>query len=428
MRMGHCTDIRVQWLKGGRIMRFVPIGECYLIATILVLAALPLALPGFYLLTVTLAALGARRQMDPPPRATASAGAAVRVAVLVPAHNESSHALPTIESLLRQLGPRDRLLLVADNCTDDTAALARAAGAEVVERHDSTLRGKGYALAFGVDHLRVDPPDVVMVVDADCFVSEGGVAQITQVCFASGHPVQMPSLMTAEPGAGLRFRVLEFAMRMKNLVRPLGMQRLVGACQLMGTGMALPWALISTAKLASGHIVEDINLGVELARKGYPPQFLACAKVGSVFLSEAQDVQQQKARWEHGHLATVTEQLPRLIASAIAQRSLALTFLALDLLTPPVSLYLMSLLGFCVVAALLAWVFPVFGPMATVLEASFACFAVSILLAWFFFARHLLSARELITTPLYALWKFPIYLAFFLKKRSGWVRARRKGE
>ena len=88
----------------------------------------------------------------------------------------------------------------------------------------------------------------------------------------------------------------------------------------------------------------------------------------------------------------------------------------------------MSLLGFCVVAALLAWVFPVFGPMATVLEASFACFAVSILLAWFFFSRHLLSARELITTPLYALWKLPIYLAFFLKKRSGWVRARRKGE
>ena len=203
---------------------------------------------------------------------------------------------------------------------------------------------------------------------------------------------------------------------------------LAGACMLMGTGMALPWGLISKAKLATGHIVEDINLGVEMARKGHPPQFLACARVGSVFLSEARDVQQQKARWEHGHLATVTEQLPRLVASAIAQRSLRLTFMALDLLTPPVSLYLLSMLAFCVLAALLAWMFPVFGPMAMVLEASLACFAVSILLAWFFFARHLLSARELVTTPLYALWKFPIYLAFFLKKRSGWVRARRKGE
>ena len=399
-----------------------------MIATILVLVALPLALPGFYLLVVTLAALGARRQMDAPAGPVANAGVAPRVVVLVPAHNESTHALPTIESLLRQLGPRDRLLLVADNCTDDTAALARAAGAEVIERHDSSLRGKGYALAFGVEYLRADPPDVVLVVDADCFVSEGGVSQIAQACHGSGHPVQMPSLMTAEPGAGLRFRVLEFAMRMKNLVRPLGMQRLAGTCQLMGTGMALPWELISTAKLATGHIVEDINLGVEMARKGHPPQFLACARVGSVFLSEARDVLQQKARWEHGHLATVTEQLPRLVASAIAQRSLRLALMAIDLMMPPVSLYLITMLGFCLLAALLAGVLPVFSPMATMLEASLACFAVSILLAWYFFARHLLSVRELITTPLYALWKFPIYLAFFLKKRSGWVRARRKGE
>lgn len=399
-----------------------------MIATILVLIALPVALPGFYLLMVTVAALGARRQMDPPPVPVAGPDVAPRVVVLVPAHNESTHALPTIESLLKQLGPRDRLVLVADNCTDDTAALARAAGAEVVERHDSSLRGKGYALAFGVDHLRADPPDVVLVVDADCFVSEGGVNQIARVCHASGHPVQMPSLMTAESGAGLRFRVLEFAMRMKNLVRPLGMQRMAGACQLMGTGMAIPWALMSTAKLATGHIVEDINLGVEMARKGHPPQFLACARVGSVFLSESRDVLQQKARWEHGHLATVAEQLPRLIASAISQRSLRLVFMALDLLVPPVSLYLVSMLGFCLAAFLLASVFPVFSPMATMLGVSFACFAVSILLAWYFFARHLLSVRELVTTPLYALWKIPIYLAFFLKKRSGWVRARRKGE
>lgn len=402
----------MHWLNRGRIIKPVPKGECFLVATILVLITLPVALPGFYLLMVTLAALGARRQMDPPPVSVGQSDVSPRVVVLVPAHNESAHALPTIESLLRQLGPRDRLVLVADNCTDDTAALARAAGAEVIERHDSSLRGKGYALAFGVDHLRADPPDIVLVVDADCFV----------------YPVQMPSLMTAEPGAGLRFRVLEFAMRMKNLVRPLGMQRMAGACQLMGTGMAVPWALISTAKLATGHIVEDINLGVEMARKGHPPQFLAYARVGSVFLSESRDVLQQKARWEHGHLATVAEQLPRLIASAISQRSLRLVFMALDLLVPPVSLYLVSMLGFCLAAFLLASVFPAFGPMATMLGASFACFAVSILLAWYFFARHLLSVRELVTTPLYALWKIPIYLAFFLKKRSGWVRARRKGE
>lgn len=63
--------------------------------------------------------------------------------------------------------------MVADNCTDDTARLASAAGAEVIERHDALLRGKGYALDFGVRHLAQQPPDVVIVVDADCQVAEG---------------------------------------------------------------------------------------------------------------------------------------------------------------------------------------------------------------------------------------------------------------
>ena len=126
-----------------------------MIELFLALAMIPLALPALSLLALTLAALGQGR--------SAQAGLAPlaelpgRVAVLVPAHNESVNVLPTIACLRRQLGARDRLLVIADNCQDDTAELARAAGAEVVERQHAELRGKGYALAFGVDHLRAAP-------------------------------------------------------------------------------------------------------------------------------------------------------------------------------------------------------------------------------------------------------------------------------
>src|SRR6185436_16232635 len=68
------------------------------------------------------------------------------LAVLVPAHNEGSGLLPTIANIQSQLGPGDRLLVVADNCSDDTAAVARQNGAEVVERTDPTRLGKGFAL------------------------------------------------------------------------------------------------------------------------------------------------------------------------------------------------------------------------------------------------------------------------------------------
>lgn len=57
----------------------------------------------------------------------------VTVTVLIPAHNEEASLPRTISSLLSQSRPPDRVLVVADNCTDSTVAIARAAGVDVVE-------------------------------------------------------------------------------------------------------------------------------------------------------------------------------------------------------------------------------------------------------------------------------------------------------
>lgn len=393
-------------------------------AAVLAVIALVFAVPAFSLLLLTLAA--GRRPARSLERAVA--GALPRVAVLVPAHNESRNVLPTIACLLPQMSAGDRLLVVADNCSDDTAALARATGALVIERHDASLRGKGYALAFGVDHLRADPPDVVMVVDADCVVSSGAVARIAVESAQTGCPVQMLNLMHASPGAGVRLRILEFAMVVKNLVRPLGSFRLGGACHLMGTGMALPWPLMATARLATGHIAEDMKLGVELAMAGHPARFCLDAEISSAFPDDSQTARTQKSRWEHGHLATLTEELPRMLALATRSGRRALWVLALDLLIPPLALYVLMLAAALpmVVAASLVW--PVFGPAAAVAGLAAGALALAVGLSWWRYGRHLLSARELLVTPLYALWKLPVYLAYALRRRSGWVRTRRKSE
>ena len=58
-----------------------------------------------------------------------------RVAAIIPAHNEGVRIAPTIEDIKLQLRENDQLIVVADNCTDDTAAQARNSGAAVVERH-----------------------------------------------------------------------------------------------------------------------------------------------------------------------------------------------------------------------------------------------------------------------------------------------------
>lgn len=388
------------------------------------LALTPVILPALSLLVLTLAALRLSRQSPDIARSAAE----VRVAVLVPAHNESRHVLPTIACLKRQLGPRDQLLVIADNCVDDTAELARGAGALVIERQNADLRGKGYALAFGVDHLRADPPDVVMVVDADCVVSDGAVACISQRCHASGKPVQMLNLMSAGPDASLKFRVLEFAMLMKNLVRPLGSFRLGRACHLMGTGMALPWSLMAKAELATGHVAEDMKLGVDLAMAGHAPEFLPQVRVSSAFPTDAGVARGQKARWEHGHLAILTAELPRLAAAALRTGKRELAVMTLDLLIPPVALYFLVLASVTLLSVLAALVWPMWQLAAMLSCCAALAMGLSIALAWFRYGRHLLSARELLSTPLYALWKIPVYLAYFLKKRSGWVRTKRDSE
>src|SRR5690606_18431776 len=109
---------------------------------------------------------------------------------LVPAHDESPGIATVVAQLRSELGPRDRLVVIADNCTDDTAELARAGGAEVLERRDPERRGKGYALSFGAEHLKSAPPDVVVIMDADCRVQRGTLRALAGRALDSGRPTQ----------------------------------------------------------------------------------------------------------------------------------------------------------------------------------------------------------------------------------------------
>jgi Glycosyltransferase like family 2 len=233
------------------------------------------------------------------------------VAVLIPAHNEAAGIAATLRCLQSQLRSGDRVLVVADNCSDDTAALARQAGAEVIERSDAVARGKGFALDFGVRHLSARPPAMVLIVDADCLLDAGALETLSGLCGSSGRPVQALYEMNAPAGAGLRARVSAFAWRVRNRVRPLGWWVVGAPCQLMGTGMMFPWALLRDAPLASGHIAEDVQLGADLALRGKPPLFAPQARVTSTFPEGDAAAASQRRRWEHGNLALMFAHGPR---------------------------------------------------------------------------------------------------------------------
>jgi len=135
-----------------------------LLDLLLWLLGIPALLAAGYLLGATLLS----RRL-PVPGATS---AERRFRIIVPAHNESAGIAETVRSLLGIDYPADHfdVLVVADNCSDDTAARAREAGAQVLERTDTERRGKGYALHHAFERLPKDV-DAVVVVDADTLVS-----------------------------------------------------------------------------------------------------------------------------------------------------------------------------------------------------------------------------------------------------------------
>lgn len=389
-----------------------------LLSWLLGIVALLVLLPVLVLLVQVLLACLPARPMPQPK------GARPRVAVLVPAHNEAL----VIESALAAIGPQlregDQLLVVADNCTDDTAALARAAGAQVIERQDAHLRGKGYALDYGVRHLAHNPPHVVLIIDADCQVSAGAVERLAHCCIEAGRPVQSLYLMHAPAGAGLKVQVAEFAWRVKNLVRPRGWARAGLPCQLMGAGMAFSWQDVTAANLATGHLVEDIKLGLELCRDGKPPLFCPAATVTSQFPTSQEGLASQRTRWEHGHLGLLLTEGPGLIRRSLAQGNWPLLAMAVDLLVPPLALLALAMMVVFSVAWLAFLFFGILLP-AVLATVNLVLLVAAVLLAWWRFSREVIPFSVLLYAPFYAAKKIPLYLGFLLKRQVEWVRSKR---
>ncbi len=356
--------------------------------------------------------------------AAAQVPARPRIAVLVPAHDEAIGIGATLERLLPQMLDGDRLIVIADNCTDETAAIARMHGATVIERQDAQNLGKGYALDYGLKFLAVDPPDVVVMVDADCIVTDGAIAKISCLAAAEQKPVQANYLLTQSNSPKPEAAVSILAFTVKNLVRPFGLYQLRLPCLLTGTGMAFPWSVIHQVSLASSNIVEDMQLTLDLLVTGYPSVFCADAEVTGSLPEHKQAAESQRTRWEHGHLQTLFSQVPRLLKVGISQKRFDVLALALDLCVPPLSLLVMLWAATMVAAIADSLFFKTYGSLI-LLAFQGLLILISITVAWARFARHTLPLGTLLSVPLYVLWKVPLYLAFLVKPQTKWIRTAR---
>lgn len=347
-----------------------------------------------------------------------------KVSVLIPSHNEASCIGATLTTLKQDLTDQDRIIVVADNCTDQTAEIASKLGATVIQRNEPERRGKGFALDYGLRFIRANPPDVVVMLDADCTVHKGTIELLARMAVNLQKPVQSTNLLAIPANPKPKDAVSSLAFTVKNLVRQRGLKRLGLPGLLTGTGMAFPWLLISEASLASDNIVEDKQLGFDLTLAGHPPVFCEEALVTGLLPQEDHAAKTQRTRWAHGHLHTLLTELPLLLKASVKQRRFDLFAIALDLSVPPLSMLIMIwmvVMGATLLSALLgtSWVPGIFVAIQGLL------LLIAIVSVWAKFGSADLPIQTLLSIPLYILWKIPIYWSFLFKPEKAWVRTQR---
>lgn len=258
--------------------------------------------PTAYLLgLLAAAARGARGRRGP-----AAPGEHLELVVLVPAHNEEKVIDGTLAAVEGLDYPPDRfeVVVIADNCDDRTAQVAREAGATVLVRFDAERRGKGWALAWALERLREGRQgDAVVFLDADCQPSPN-LLRILDARLRAGYEAVQASYVVSNPHESWSSALRYAAFSLMNWVRPLGKDALGLSCGILGTGFALTWDLLErhpwdTFSLSEDH---DYHLGLVAAgvRVGFAPEAL----VSSAMPTTLRDSREQNLRWEGGRASS----------------------------------------------------------------------------------------------------------------------------
>jgi cellulose synthase/poly-beta-1,6-N-acetylglucosamine synthase-like glycosyltransferase len=392
--------------------------------TVLLAVGVVSALAGAYLLLLALAAgVDRLRPARPRPRLRDAS----RVIVLIPAHDEALLIGAGVEALLAQSLDRARyeVVVVADNCSDDTAARAAQAGARVLVRTALDARGKGRALRFAMDALLAEQPapDVIVVVDADTIADPAFLAALLEAYECGSDAAQGVSLLV--PDASSRSQLRAAAFLLINRVRPAGRARLGLACHLQGNGMLFARSVLEQHPWDAFTSAEDLEYSVGLRRAGVRVDFAPRAIVRSPTAPTARAADLQSQRWEGGKVHVARTMVPALVRDGLRRGRLASLELAFGILIPPLGL----LAGLAATGALVSAVLAAFGaiswwplvPFAVALT-SIVCFALVGLWA----GRAPASAyRALAGGPGLALRKLLRVRRLFAHGAESWVRTDR---
>jgi cellulose synthase/poly-beta-1,6-N-acetylglucosamine synthase-like glycosyltransferase len=384
---------------------------------LLVLLGVPAGASSLYLLLLTLLS------WRPDPKAASSA---MRFDVIVPAHDEAAGIARTVASLRRLAWPRDafRIIVLADNCTDDTAAIAAAAGAQVLERHDVQRRGKGHALnhafAFSANEGWAH---AVVVVDADSEASGNLLSAIAARIESGAHAVQV-HYDVLNPQASWRTRLMTIAMGAFHTVRSRAREHLRLSCGIRGNGWCVTHELLRKIPYRAFSLTEDIEYGIDLGMRGYRVHYCDDAQVFGEMVSSSKTAGSQRRRWEQGRFQLIRERTLPLLKLALSSRSPVCLDLALDLLVLPLSYLGLNIAALALASAAAGWLDPRMHAGLWAAAGCMACLLAYFLRGWMLSGTGSRGLGALLWVPAFIAWKVIVMATG--GRADEWLRTQRE--
>jgi 1,2-diacylglycerol 3-beta-glucosyltransferase len=363
-----------------------------------------------------------------------------RFLILIPAHNEQ-RSLPECLGSIGQIDYPPELFqvhVVADNCQDDTAAVAKNFGAVVHERRDTGNLGKGPALQWLLERLwqSGEPYDALLFVDADTLVSPN-ILRAADARLAAGAQALQAYYAVQDPERSWAISLRYAALAVLHYLRPQGRMALGASAGLKGNGMVFPAETICALNW-SNSLTEDIQLHMDLLLNGGWVEFMPEATVWGEMPESLARSQTQHARWEAGRVDLARQYIPRLLRNAYQRfhsgdRRAAFRFFdaAMEHAIPPLSILVSASIALLIAAIVLVG-FDRSGGSALV-TALLALAAANLIgqIIYVLVGLRLARAprlvyRNLFFAPWLMVWKAGQYLRIFVGERQkAWIRTAR---
>ena len=320
-----------------------------IILMIYCLALLPLCIISFWLALLTLGSWLYKAKKDP-------SAPLLRLVVIIPAHNEELQIGKVIEEIRSCDYPEEllQIIVIADNCTDNTALLARQGGVESLERFDLCHPGKGQALEWFLQtHQELyEQEDALVFVDADVLIDQNMLKELSASLAHPAVEVVQGFNGVSNPYYNWRTALTAAAYNVFNHVRMAGNNYFFNTATLKGLGMAFEVKILQESGWPAHSVVEDMEFSILLLEKHITVQYNPAAIITSEAAAVRKQADAQRRRWEGGRFRLLLDFLPRL-SREFFNGNWKMGVMIMDLCIPPLSL-LMLLVFLCFIPSLLA--------------------------------------------------------------------------